>query len=119
TAPSGSDTSTAGDGSRSDGRTEGQRSHEVGGADEQQQSAGGGNLNGGTYQQLSFFLSENEQIRIIEEESSVKTPGSFSASEEDIEAALKSGTGFQGGKLRIYRMYQQPLSTKEVISFLK
>ena len=46
-------------------------------------------------------------------------PGSFSASAEDIEAALKSGTGFQGGKLRIYRMYQQPLSTKEVIAFLK
>ena len=118
-APSGADTSTAGNGSRSDGRTESQRPHEVGGADEQQQSPGGGNLNGGVYQQLSFFLSENEQLRIIEEESSVKMPGSFSASAEDIEAALKSGTGFQGGKLRIYRMYQQPLSTKEVISFLK
>mgnify|MGYP000367500054 CR=1 FL=1 len=33
---------------------------------------------GGAYSQLSFFLSENEQIRIIDEAENVKTSSAFS-----------------------------------------
>ncbi len=57
--------------------TESQRSHEVGGSDEHLQGPGRGNPDGGAYSQLSFFLSENEQIRIIDEAENVKASSAF------------------------------------------
>ena len=78
----GADDAPAGEGSGSHRGTESQRSHEVGGADEHLQSPGRGNPDGGAYSQLSFFLSENEQIRIIDEAENVKTSSAFSFAQE-------------------------------------
>ena len=69
TEQTGADDAPAGEGSGSHRGTESQRSHEVGGADEQLQSPGRGNPDGGAYQQLTLnlFLSEAEQIQVLDE----------------------------------------------------
>ena len=76
--PSGTDDAPAGEGRGGNRGTESQRPDAVGGLDEHLQSPSGGNPAGGTYQQLSFFLSENEQIRIIDEAENVKASSAFS-----------------------------------------
>ncbi len=77
---SGADAAQADGISRSGRSPESQRSDEMGGTDEQLQSPGGGSDSDGTYQQLTLnlFPSEQEQIKQIESEPSVKTSGSFS-----------------------------------------
>ena len=79
----GADDVAAGRGSGRDGAAESPRPDEVGGPDEHLQGPGGGNPAGGTYQQLTLnlFLSEAEQIKAIDEGSSVETPGPFSMPE--------------------------------------
>ena len=79
----GADDAAAGGGSGRDGGTESPRPDAVGGPDEHLQGPGGGNPAGGTYQQLTLnlFLSEAEQIKAIDEGSSVETPGPFSMPE--------------------------------------
>ena len=57
---------------------ESQRPDALGGPDEHLQSTGRGDSDGGAYSQLSFFLSEAEQIRIIDEAENVKTSSAFS-----------------------------------------
>ena len=79
----GADDAAVGRGSGRDGAVESPRPDEVGGPDEHLQGPGGGNPAGGTYQQLTLnlFLSEAEQIKAIDEGSSVETPGPFSMPE--------------------------------------
>ena len=79
----GADDAAAGRGSGCDRAAESPRPDEVGGPDEYLQGPGGGNHAGGTYQQLTLnlFLSEAEQIKAIDEGSSVETPGPFSMPE--------------------------------------
>ncbi len=119
-------------GGRRDGGTESQRSHAVGGSDEHPESAGGGsdpdragvqlNLFGEPVsgEQLTMFPSEAAQIQYIAEAESVKNaPSALAFSQADIDAELCHGSGYGGGKLRIYVMYQHKPDTKTAIAFLK
>ena len=80
--PSGADDAPTGGGSGRDGAAESQRPDALGGPDEHLQSTGRGDSDGGAYSQLSFFLSEAEQIRIIDEAENVKTSSAFSFAQE-------------------------------------
>ena len=80
--PSGADDAPAGGGSGRDGAAESQRPDALGGPDEHLQGPGRGDSDGGAYSQLSFFLSEAEQIRIIDEAENVKTSSAFSFAQE-------------------------------------
>ena len=82
TEPSGADDAPAGERRGRDGGAESQRPDALGGPDEHLQSTGRGDSDGGAYSQLSFFLSEAEQIRIIDEAENVKTSSAFSFAQE-------------------------------------
>ena len=53
------------------------------------QGPGRGDSDGRAYSQLSFFLSENEQIRIIDEAENVKASSAFSFAQADIDHVLR------------------------------
>ena len=80
--PSGADDAPAGGVGGRDGAAESQRPDALGGPDEHLQGPGRGDSDGGAYSQLSFFLSEAEQIRIIDEAENVKTSSAFSFAQE-------------------------------------
>ena len=80
--PSGADDASAGERRGRDGGSESPRSDALGGPDEHLQSTGRGDSDDGAYSQLSFFLSEAEQIRIIDEAENVKTYSAFSFAQE-------------------------------------
>lgn len=80
--PSGTADAPTGERRGRDGAAESQRSDALGGSDEHLQGTGRGDSDGGAYSQLSFFLSENEQIRIIDEAENVKTSSAFSFAQE-------------------------------------
>ena len=115
----GADDAPAGEGSGSHRGTESQRSHEVGGADEHLQSSGRGNPDGGAYSQLSFFLSENEQIRIIDEAENVKTSSAFSFAQADIDHVLRLGGNTDRQRERIVAAFEKQKSTAEIADILK
>ena len=117
--PSGADDASAGGGSGRDGADESQRPHEVGGPDEHLQSPGRGNTDGGAYQQLSFFLSENEQIRIIDEAENVKTSSAFSFVQADIDHVLRLGGNTDRQRERIVAVFEKQKSTAEIADTLK
>ena len=115
----GADDAPAGEGSGSHRGTESQRSHEVGGPDEHLQSSGGGDSDGGAYSQLSFFLSENEQIRIIDEAENVKTSSAFSFAQADIDHVLRLGGNTDRQRERIVAAFEKQKSTAEIADILK
>ena len=115
----GADDAPAGEGSGSHRGTESQRSHEVGGADEYLQSPGRGDPDGGAYQQLSFFLSENEQIRIIDEAENVKTSSAFSFAQADIDHVLRLGGNTDRQRERIVAAFEKQKTTAEIAEILK
>ena len=115
----GADDAPAGEGSGSHRGTESQRSHEVGGADEHLQNSGRGNPDGGAYQQLSFFLSENEQIRIIDEAENVKTSSAFSFAQADIDHVLRLGGNTDRQRERIVAAFEKQKTTAEIAEILK
>ena len=80
--PSGADDASVGGVGGRDGGAESPRSDALGGPDEHLQGPGRGDSDGGAYSQLSFFLSEAEQIRIIDEAENVKTSSAFSFAQE-------------------------------------
>ena len=80
--PSGADDAPTGGGSGRDGAAESQRPDALGGPDEHLQGSGRGDSDDGAYSQLSFFLPEAEQIRIIDEAENVKTSSAFSFAQE-------------------------------------
>ena len=98
---------------------ESQRPHEVGGADEHLQGAGRGNPDGGAYSQLSFFLSENEQIRIIDEAENVKTSSAFSFAQADIDHVLRLGGNTDRQRERIVAAFEKQKTTAEIAEILK
>ncbi len=102
----------------SDGESESLRPVEMGGPHEQFESPGRGNDFGRAGLQLSFFPSEEEQIQIIDEAESEK-PSAFTVSQADIDAELRRGTGYEGGKLRVFALYQHGPDSKTAVSFLK
>ena len=119
TEPSGTTDAPAGGGSGRNGAAESQRSHEVGGPDEHLQGPGRGNPDGGAYQQLSFFLSENEQIRIIGEAENVKTSSAFSFAQADIDHVLRLGGNTDRQRERIVAAFEKQKSTAEIADILK
>ena len=115
----GADDAPAGEGSGSHRGTESQRSHEVGGPDEHLQSSGGGDSDGGAYSQLSFFLSENEQIRIIDEAEHVKTSSAFSFAQADIDHVLRLGGNTDRQRERVVAAFEKQKTTAEIAEILK
>ena len=115
----GADDAQAGEGSGSHRGTESQRSHEVGGADEHLQSSGRGDSDGGAYSQLSFFLSENEQIRIIDEAENVKTSSAFSFAQADIDHVLRLGGNTDRQRERVVAAFEKQKTTAEIAEILK
>ena len=115
----GTDDASAGEGRGSDGGVESPRSDAVGGIDEHLQGAGRGNPDGGTHQQLSFFLTEAEQIEQIDRRAETEKVSAFSFSGEDIALVMASGSGFAQGKERIAAFFQENHIPKERAEFLK
>ena len=115
----GTDDASAGEGRGSDGSSEGRGPAEMGGLDERLQGTSGRNADGGTHQQLSFFLSEAEQIEQIDRRAETEKVSAFSFSGEDIALALASGSGFAKGKERIAAFFQENHTPKERAEFLK
>ena len=101
----------------------------LGAAHEHAESAGRGSYSDGTYQQLNFmslFQSEAEQIQKIDaaaehaaREAESEKPSAFVISEDEIDRMLRTGSNFEGGKIRIYALYQQQGDAKERAVFLK
>ena len=116
----GTDDAPAGEGSGSHRGTESQRSHEVGGADEQLQSPGRGNPDGGAYQQLTLnlFLSEAEQIQQIDEAESVKTPSAFSFAQADIDHVLRLGGNTDRFRERVAVEFEKQKPISEIAAYL-
>ena len=119
TEPSGAANAPAGGGSGRDGAAESQRSDALGGPDEHLQGAGRGDSDGGAYSQLSFFLSENEQIRIIDEAENVKTSSAFSFAQADIDHVLRLGGNTDRQRERIVAAFEKQKSTAEIADTLK
>ena len=119
TEPSGAADAPAGERRGRDGAAESQRPHEVGGPDEHLQGPGRGNPDGGAYQQLSFFLSENEQIRIIDEAENVKTSSAFSFAQADIDHVLRLGGNTDRQRERVVAAFEKQKTTAEIAKILK
>ena len=119
--PSGADDAPTGGGSGRDGAVESQRPDEVGGSDEHLQGPGRGDSDGGAYQQLTLnlFLSEAEQIRIIDEAESVKTSSAFSFAQADIDHVLRLGGNTYRQRERIVAAFEEQKSTVEIADTLK
>ena len=93
------------------GPGQGAESDGVGAAHEQPESAGRGTGADGADLQLSFLdaniPTEAQQIEMIDQAESEKTPSAFVLSQAEIENELRRhGSGFVGGKQRIMALYQ-------------
>ena len=117
--PSGADDAPAGGGSGRHGTVESQQPDEVGGPDEHLQGPGRGDSDGGAYSQLSFFLSEAEQIRIIDEAENVQTSSAFSFAQADIDHVLRLGGNTYRQRERIIAAFEEQKSTVEIADTLK
>ena len=98
----------------------------LGAAHEQPEGTGGGDRNGGAYQQLSlsdFFPTEKQQIesiaRMEQRAESQEQPSVLFISDEEIDRALRGGSGFSGGKMRIQALYDTQPNAKERADYLK
>ena len=119
TEPSGADDAPAGGVGGGDRAVESQRPDEVGGPDEHLQGTGRGDSDGGAYSQLSFFLSENEQIRIIDEAENVKTSSAFSFAQADIDHVLRLGGNTDRQRERVVAAFEMQKTTAEIAEILK
>ena len=135
----GADDAAAGRGSGRDGAAESPRPDAVGGPDEHLQGPGGGNPAGRTYQQLTLnlFLSEAEQIKAIDEGSSVQTPGPFSMPEhhtaperpaapqrrtltqDEIDTAIQEWNGNIESKRAVVRYMKDHAREKDTAAWLR
>ena len=135
----GADDAAAGRGSGRDGAAESPRPDEVGGPDEHLQGPGGRNPASGTYQQLTLnlFLSEAEQIKAIDEGSSVQTPGPFSMPEhhtaperpaapqrrtltqDEIDTAIQEWNGNIESKRAVVRYMKDHAREKDTAAWLR
>ncbi len=101
------------------GGAESPRPDAMDGPDERLQGSGRGSDPERTDFQLSFFLTETEQIAQIDQRAETEQVSAFSFSEADWRAALASGSGFEHGKERIAAYYAENYSAKERTAFLK
>ena len=118
-AAAGTDDATTGGGGGRYRGTESPRPDAVGGPDEHLQGAGRGSDPERADLQLSFFLTEAEQIAQIDQRAETEKVSAFSFPEADWRAALASGSGFERGKQRIAAYYAENHTQKERIEFLK
>ena len=109
----------AGEGSRSGRGAESPRPDEMGGPDEHLQGAGRGNPDGGTHQQLSFFLTEAEQIEQIDRRAETEKVSAFSFSGEDIALAMASGSGLTRAKSGLLLILRKTTPPKNGLSSSK
>ena len=91
----------------------------LGAAHERSENAGRGSDPERVDFQLSFFVTEAEQIAQIDQRAETEQVSAFSFSEADWRAALASGSGFENGKARIIAYYAENHSAKERTAFLK
>ena len=63
--------------------------------------------------------SVEKQIDNIKTQAEVENTPAFSFTQEMIDKTLQDGTGHQNGKFRVFRLYQETLSSKERQDFLK
>lgn len=115
----GTDRGAHGESRGRDGGTEGPRSDEMGGADEQSAAHGGGDRSpGGDLQLTPRLPTEKEQLSLLEQTED-EISSVFSVSQADFDNELCSGSGFAHGKYRIYAFYQTQPSTERAVQFLK
>ncbi|HCK88425.1 MAG TPA: helicase, partial [Erysipelotrichaceae bacterium] len=101
----------------------------MGGTHEQPESGGGGERDDGADlrvivegEQLSLFPTEQEQIERIDsaiQEAEDNQPSAFSLPEDDLDNDLMRGSQFEGGKMRIYALYQHEASASVRAEFLR
>lgn len=96
----------------------------VGGNKEQPQVDSRRTSNAGSNLQLnnniiSKVISPEEQIENIRTEVEAEIAPTFAFTQEMIDSVLQEGSHFANGKNRIYRKFQESLSTKDNIVFLK
>ena len=111
--------------SGSDREAESRESAKVDGYNEQLEVAGRGDnsqrddlrLDEPSWEQISLFPTEEEQIRIIDEIPQ-ETP-EFAFSQADLDAELCRGSGFENGKFRIYEFYLDTPEKSDAVTFLK
>ena len=115
----------------SDGSSEGQRPHEMGGPDEQPESPGRGSDPGGADlrltdeppirgEQVSFFPTEAEQIAYITEaESAEIAPSAFSMPQEYIDQFLRVGSNTEDHRTRIAIAYAKQKPMDYLVDFLE
>lgn len=112
-----------------DGKPESVKPNALGGPHEQPQSAGRGNDSDGTYLQLSFFPSEQEQIQKIDEAESEK-PSAFSmptpqkpeksgTAQADIDTALQEWNGDIESKHAVAEYMREHARDKDTAAFLR
>ena len=112
-----------------DGKPESIRSDALGGPHEQPKSAGRGNNPDGAYLQLSFFPSEQEQIKRIDEAEREK-PSAFSVplpqkpeksdtTQADIDAALQEWNGNIESKHAVAEYMRKHAREKDTAAFLR
>lgn len=123
------DDAEAGVGGRSDGSSESQRPHEMGGPDEHLQGAGGGSDSRGADLritehparggQLSFFPTEAEQIVSIEEAESAQTPFAFSVSQAQLDHVLRLGGNSDDTRMVIAAAFQKQKPVEDIAALLQ
>ena len=116
---------------RSDGSSESQRPHEMGGADEQPESPGRGSDPDGAdlhltedspVEQFSFFPTEAQQIESITEAERVQaTPSAFSMfiSQADIDHILRTGGNEDDARMKIVAEFSKQKPLENRAAFLK
>ncbi len=65
------------------------------------------------------IASPDEQLNLIDELKAEINPSAFTFSQDLIDEALKSGSGFKNGKMRIYEQCEKSDSISELTTFLK
>ena len=75
---------------------------------------------------MRLFQSEAEQIQKIDAaaenaaiEAESEKPSALVISEDEIDRMLRTGSTFEGGKIRIYALYKQQGDAKDRAAFLK
>ena len=116
---------------RSDGSSESQRPHEMGGADEQPESPSRGSDPDGAdlhltedspVEQFSFFPTEAQQIESITEAERVQaTPSAFSMfiSQADIDHILRTGGNEDDARMKIVAEFSKQKPLEDRAAFLK
>ena len=102
------------------GTRQGNKSDGLGTAHEQPESTGRGSGNDGAYQQLSLnlFLTEDEQIKLIDEAES-RQFSAFSFAQEEIDHFLMLGSNRTNSRMAIATEFMKQKPVDELAQFLK